>query len=327
VYHHKPLIGSTIKSQVLQNNDRQSRSKKAAPHLPAMSHNNIPIKPSFGAFSHSGNTLKADELHSGYCVIIRTFNSESALPETLASLDQQSIKPSRVIIVDSGSTDNTLALVPQEAIVHRYTGEGFNYSEAINQGLQYVDTEFVAIVSSHTVLECPLALGYALQLFGSDGLLGAVYFSNEESPVLAHELIDKDRFTGHNGIWNTASVIRTSLVRSRPFRPEVFSAEDQEWSRWLLEERRQVIARINGSRQRNLNPRHHSRRKMMNEYLSIALFTKPDLFSWRNIVMVGLGAAKPCLDRSLSERMFKLELFFRLTLAHFINRRPESRYF
>jgi GT2 family glycosyltransferase len=57
-----------------------------------------------------------------YSVIIRTFNSEATLPETLASLDAQTVRPERLIFVDSGSSDGTLALVPENSVVHRYVG-------------------------------------------------------------------------------------------------------------------------------------------------------------------------------------------------------------
>lgn len=266
-------------------------------------------------------------LKSGYCVLIRTFNSERTLPLTLSSLAKQSIKPVRIIVVDSGSTDNTLALLPANSIVHPYTGECFNFSAAINQGLAYVDTDYVVILSSHTLLERSCALEYAIRLLKDNQRIGAAYFSNEDTPEISHELINSALFTGSNGIWNTASVLRTILVRNRPFRPEVFSAEDAEWSRWLLEEKRLLIARINGSRQINLNPHHNSLKKLVNERLSLALFTKPERFRWRNVIRVGLGVIKPCRNRTLFERKVMLILFYRLILAHFFRPGHSSRYF
>lgn len=268
-----------------------------------------------------------DKLRHGYSVIIRTYNSERTLSLTLDCLDAQTIRPSKVIVVDSGSTDRTLSLLPPNCILHRYTGESFNFSIAINQGLAYVDTEYVAIVSSHTLLASPRALEYGLQLLTDNSTLGAAYFSNEDAPELAHELINSERFDGFNGIWNTASLLRTGLVLSRPFRPEVFSAEDMEWSRWLLEERRLLIARINGSGQTNLNQRHHSVRKQVNERLSLALYTMPEWLRWRKIIRVGLGAFKPTNDRTLLDRKVMLILCCRLILARFVRPKPESRYF
>lgn len=264
---------------------------------------------------------------AGYSVIIRTFNSAHTLPATLASLSDQTSKPSRLIVVDSGSTDHTLSVLPPKTTVHHYSGKSFNYSEAINQGLSYVDTEFVAIISSHTVLQCPAALEYAIKLLKHDDRVGAAYFSDENPPTLEHVLIDRHKFTGFNGIWNTASLLRTALVRSRPFRPEVFTCEDSEWSRWLLENKELLIARVNGAGKQDLNPRQLSMRKLTNERLAIAFFVKPEMMRWHRIIRVGLGAFKPCLGRSLFWRAVLLITFFRLTLARFIEPSPSSRYY
>lgn len=269
----------------------------------------------------------ASKARSGYSVIIRTFNSANTLPATLACLSDQTIKPSRLIIVDSGSTDSTLSLLSPESKVHRYIGETFNYSEAINQGMPYVSTEFVAIVSSHTVLQCPSAFEYAIQLLTHDDQVGAAYFSDENPPTLNYVLIDRDKFTGFNGIWNTASLLRTELVRNRPFRPEVFCCEDSEWSRWLLEEKNLIIARVNGAGKQDLNPRQLSLRKVTNERLAIALFVKPEMMRWHKIIRVGLGAFKPCRGRNLFWRTVLLVTFFRLTFARFIEPRPSSQYY
>src|SRR4051812_38681170 len=89
---------------------------------------------------------------TAYCTLIRTFNSERTISSTLRSLERQTCQPSRYIFVDSGSTDGTRGLLPPDAVFHRYTGGEFNYSEAINQGLQHVDCDYVLIISSHTSL-------------------------------------------------------------------------------------------------------------------------------------------------------------------------------
>lgn len=270
---------------------------------------------------------RPDAARRGYTVIIRTYNSERTLPFTLDSLAAQTIKPTKVVIVDSGSTDHTLELLPADATLHRYSGDTFNFSSAINQGLEYVDTDYVAIVSSHTMIESTQALEYGLQLLATNATLGAAYFSNEEGSTLEHQIIDSERFNGFNGVWNTASLIRSHLVKSRPFRPEVFSAEDAEWSRWLLDEKHLLIARINGSGQINLNPRHHSVRKLVNERLSLAIYTMPGWLRWRKIIRVGLGVIKPTRHRTVLERTVMLCLFYRLILARFVRPDTESRYF
>lgn len=261
-----------------------------------------------------------------YAALVRTHNSVATLPATIASLAAQSRPPARYVFVDSGSNDETLTLLPADAIIHKFEGKAFNYSDAINQGLAKIDTEYVLIVSSHTSLTNTHSLEYGLDLLGADGSVGAAYFTGDVPEHLSHQIIDRHAFDGFNGIWNTASLVRCSLLRARPFRSEVFAAEDQEWSRWLLHERRKTIARVLGSGLCNGNPRKSSHRKLINEYLAIATYANRGLLAWTNIARIGLGALKP-VRRSSSDRLLKLRLCYVLTLARFFRLKVDSRYY
>ena len=53
------------------------------------------------------------DLHPLISVVIPTYNRGSLLLETLASLLAQPYRPLEVLIVDDGSTDNTLELLQQ----------------------------------------------------------------------------------------------------------------------------------------------------------------------------------------------------------------------
>jgi glycosyltransferase involved in cell wall biosynthesis len=262
-----------------------------------------------------------------YSVLIRTFNSEATLSQTLASLNAQTNSPAHYVIVDSGSTDATLALVPDGAHVHKYIGREFNFAEALNQGLQFVKTEYVLIISSHTLLGNRQSMEYALGLMHSDPLIAAAYFCHENAGVLRHEIIGQHNFNGFNGLWNTCAVIRTAFLRKRGFRPDVFSSEDQEWAAWLFANEGQVTARISGGALEVHNPRKDEPRKIMNEYVCIAYYANRKLLDWPNIAGMiscglrlgtGIGAVK---------RKYHLRLAARLIACHFFKPRGRSRYF
>lgn len=251
-----------------------------------------------------------------YTALIRTFNSARTLPKTLASLQAQTLPPSAWVIVDSGSTDGTLGLLPEGAIVHRYVGRRFNYAEALNQGLDLVDTECVLIISSHTSLGHPGALGFALDILDRDPQVGAAYFCYERCPALQCRLIERGSFTGFNGLWNTCSMIRTSLLKQRRFRPEVFAAEDQEWSSWLLHSEGKAIARLSGAALENDNPQRFAWRKLLDEYAAVALFTNRSLLGWPHLLELAARAARPSRPLALRERLLHLALFARLLACH-----------
>jgi glycosyltransferase involved in cell wall biosynthesis len=263
-----------------------------------------------------------------YTALIRTFNSAATLPSTIGCLMKQTRPPSGFVFVDSGSTDATLSLIPPNSVVHNFCGE-FNYAEALNQGLHYINTPYVLIVSSHTTLSNHKAIDYGLKLLEANDAVGASYFCWENSGELSHTLINRESFTGFNGLFNTCGLVRVDLLRERSFRREVFTAEDQEWARWLLVTKGGLTARISGAGFSYNNPKGNPIRKRLNEYLSVAYNVKPELFRISNIVRVGLNAVKPGLRRgiSLSDRSYYLRLSAELLKCRFRRPKLKARYF
>jgi glycosyltransferase involved in cell wall biosynthesis len=231
-----------------------------------------------------------------------------------------------MVVVDSGSTDGTLACLPAGAVVHRFVGE-FNYSEALNQGLRLVTQPYVLILSSHTSLGSPDAMEYALALMEARPEIGAAYFALENGSRIDHQIISKENFDGFNGLFNTCGVVRVSLLAERAFRREVFTAEDQEWSQWYLGARDGRIARISGVGLVDGNPRRYSIRKNANEYISIAYFVRPDLLSWRNILNCVRSGMRLKARHGVRKRAFYLILAARLVACRFFRPAPKSRYF
>lgn len=250
---------------------------------------------------------------ASYQALIRTFNSVKTLGTTISSLASQSQPPINFIVVDSGSTDGTLGCVPESAVVHRYVGSSFNYSESINQGLPYVTAEYVLIISSHTALKNPAAIRYALDLLESNEDIGAAYFIPGEGARLDHTLVDQRSFDGFNGVFNTCGVYRASLLKERKFRTDVLYAEDQEWSRWLFDAKGMSIARITGGGMVYNNPLGYFPAKRWGEYTSVALHAKPEMRRLLYIARVAYRVVKVFPWQPLSERLFNLRFLFFLT--------------
>jgi glycosyltransferase involved in cell wall biosynthesis len=265
-----------------------------------------------------------------YSALIRTFNSADTLPGTLQSLAAQTIPPSNYVFVDSGSTDNTLTLFPERSEIHHFIGKEFNFAGAINQGLSYVSTDYVLIISSHTLLRSNIAIEYALNLLIENDDIGAAYFSYDNNHgELRHLLINKANFDGFNGLYNTCSVIKMDLLRRRNFREDVFSAEDQEWAKWLFSSEGKMVARVDGvglDHNRNMRVQQYSTQKRKNEYVSTAYFTNRQLLNVTNLARIGYRVIKPT-TQPFAERSYNLKLLVSL-LACFV-RKPKykSRYF
>ena len=243
-----------------------------------------------------------------YTALIRTCNSAATLPATLASLRGQTLPPDAHVIVDSGSTDNTLALVPAGSTVHRFEQTRFNYADALNQGLTHVRTDLVLIISSHTSLQSVDAMEFAVELLERDDRLGAAYFCFEDRGALEFRLIDASSFTGFNGLWNTCALVRTALLAKRPFRRDVPISEDQEWSSWLLHTERKSVARVAGGGLTNRNPRQFSLRKLVAQYTAVARFVRPELLERPHLATLAKRVVTPDLAVGLRDRYVHLGL-------------------
>jgi glycosyltransferase involved in cell wall biosynthesis len=264
---------------------------------------------------------------TAYSVLIRTYNSAGVLPVTLAALSRQTHPPSEYVCVDSGSTDGTVSLLPPGTKTHRFAGAEFNYADALNQGLAHVSNELVLILSSHAVVSHPRTLEVAVRLLESDEKVGAAYVSSDTTEPLRFEMIHPSNFTGFNGIFNTCSIVKTSLLRRRAFRRAVFTAEDQEWTRWLLFEEGKTVARLLGAGMVNNNPRKNSIRKRLNEYVAVAYFANRDLLGWRNLCRIAGRIFFPGRWPALRERVFHAMLLGRLLACRFAAPRARSRYY
>jgi glycosyltransferase involved in cell wall biosynthesis len=205
-------------------------------------------------------------------VICRTFNCEGTLPAVLAAIGtSEGIRP-RYLMVDNGSTDRTREEFPASAVVIDYSLPGFNYAMAINIAIPQLVSDYVLVISSHVVIENPLAIREAIKVMDSHPSLGGVCFSSHDHGEIRTHFVRRNSFNGLNGLWNSCSLYRSSLLRERPFNPDVYSAEDQEWSRWLIHNRGMELAHLSGTAMQNINPRQMSLEKRVKEWECVAWF-------------------------------------------------------
>jgi rhamnosyltransferase len=88
-------------------------------------------------------------------VVIRTKDSSRTLPQVLQRLGRSG--PDEIIIVDSGSTDSTLAIAKQHEAKIIVTEGPFNYSRSLNCGFEAATNPWVLALSSHCI---PLSLHF-----------------------------------------------------------------------------------------------------------------------------------------------------------------------
>lgn len=85
-------------------------------------------------------------------VVVPNWNGERFLDTCLGSLREQAFKDFRTVLVDNGSTDDSLELVsrnfPEVVVVSIKENQGF--SAAVNAGIRASDTELVALLNNDT---------------------------------------------------------------------------------------------------------------------------------------------------------------------------------
>lgn len=265
---------------------------------------------------------------ANYDVVIRTFNSARTISTVLQSLTAQKSRPSALIFVDSGSDDDTLALLPPDAVVVPYTAEPYNYSDSINAGLAHVSAEYTLILSSHTAITNPEALRFGIGVLQDDPKIAAVAFSDPDTlPEMSIRITTPENFTGWNGAHNTSSLYRSDLIKRFPFRSDVFAAEDIEWSRRMMDDHGMVIAHCLGCGQRYLNPRKESLRKRLNDHTAIAYFSVPSLRSPRNLARHIKRALVVALQGDFREAQFQTLIAWQLAMTYIRKPRYPSRYY
>jgi glycosyltransferase involved in cell wall biosynthesis len=91
-------------------------------------------------------------------VLIRFKNSAATLPAVLAALRKQTLQPDVIVAVDSGSSDESAALLKEAGAQIVTWSAPYHAAKVLNFGLARCPAERVLVLSSHTVLQSPDAL-------------------------------------------------------------------------------------------------------------------------------------------------------------------------
>lgn len=167
-------------------------------------------------------------------IIIRTFNEENHLPRLLDALSKQTYRDFEVILVDSGSTDQTLTIAQgccQEVI--QIQSRDFTFGYSLNIGCAKGKGKYIVLISAHALPVDNQWLANLLAPF-HDEKVGMVYgkqIGAEESKFSERRDFQK-LFSGSSKCVNNAnSAFRKELWREYPFDEYLFGLEDIEWAK------------------------------------------------------------------------------------------------
>lgn len=177
-------------------------------------------------------------------VIIRAFNEEAHIGRLLTGIREQRKRPEEVILVDSGSTDATVAIAEAfGATIVPIARDDFSFGRALNRGIDAAESDLIVLASAHVYpiydnwLESLLepfdrfdevGLSFGRQTTPPDGSFSERRLLEQWFP--AESRIDRE----HPFCNNANAAIRRELWLDRPYDEQLTGLEDLAWAKGLL---------------------------------------------------------------------------------------------
>lgn len=174
-------------------------------------------------------------------IVIRAYNEARHLPRLLEGIRQQTVRDVEIILVDSGSTDDSVAIAESfGANVAHIPPQEFTFGRSLNLGMAAATRELVVIASAHVYPVYPDWLERLLEPF-ADSSIGLTYGKQrgaETSKFSEHEIfarwfpdVSAPR-QSHPFCNNANAAIRRSLWQIQPYDETLTGLEDLAWAKW-----------------------------------------------------------------------------------------------
>jgi rhamnosyltransferase len=180
-------------------------------------------------------------------IIIRAYNEDKHIARLLEGIKQQTVKDVDVILVDSGSTDSTVAIAESHgAQVVRIPSAEFTFGRSLNYGIKAAKREFIVIASAHVYPVYPDWLETLLRPFQDDSI--ALTYGKQRGPDFAkfseqqifHQWYasrDASKPKQETAFCNNANAaIRKSLWEKKNYDETLTGLEDLAWAKWAKEQ-------------------------------------------------------------------------------------------
>lgn len=187
-------------------------------------------------------------------VIIPVLNGEKFICETINSVLKQTYLPDEIIVVDNGSTDNTLKLLEKycnSVIVISEPAKGV--SAARNAGIKYSKSELIAFMDSDDICK-PTRIESQINLFEKDSSMAMVfgayqYMDNNaelyEGGIHCSQYVEEGFFgllLERNHILPSTVMVKKSVLDKVGYFDESFLSNAEDYDLWLRIASRFIIA-------------------------------------------------------------------------------------
>lgn len=176
-------------------------------------------------------------------IIIRCFNEEKHIRRLLTGIEHQSVE-SKVILVDSGSTDRTIQIAESFPVklVH-IEPDQFSFGRALNRGGAEASGDVLVFISAHCYPTYDDWLAHLLEPFDDPAVVLAYgkQRGNHVTKFSEHQVFAQwfpdvpDPDQKHPFCNNANCAVRRTAWLDRAYDEEITGLEDIEWATWALE--------------------------------------------------------------------------------------------
>lgn len=259
-------------------------------------------------------------LNKSISIIIRTKNSEKTIFNCLEKIYTQTIQPFEIIIVDSGSTDNTINIVQEfNCKIISYPYSEFNYSKALNIGITKAKGIYIMPVSSHVILENEKTIEYMLYYLSSNPSICTVSTFRKTRNVAQIKQLEKVNwsvFTKYNfkgmAMFNPCSMFKKELWKEYSFNENMPTAEDCDWIKYYMNKYNYGAIVLHNPYVLYENP-YNSMQKEHREIITVARYVYPPILETKNILkLITLEAGHAIFDGDFYRLFWKYKLAYLL---------------
>lgn len=178
-------------------------------------------------------------------IVIRSFNEERHIGRLLAGILRQSLSDPEILVVDSGSSDATLAIASRfpVQIVHVDPRE-FSFGRSLNRGFERASGDFIVLASAHVY---PLYRDWLERVIApfSDPKIAVVYGKqrgNEDTKYSERRIFEQwfpntsKSPQDHPFCNNANAAIRREVWEEHPYDEEITGLEDLAFARAVMEQ-------------------------------------------------------------------------------------------
>lgn len=174
-------------------------------------------------------------------VIIRCFNEEEHIGKLLTGIEHQDCNDVEVIVVDSGSTDSTVAIASKfNTKIIKIKPEDFSFGYALNVGCEAASGDILLFGSAHVY---PLFQDWLSKMeapFANDHKVALVYGKQRgdhrnkfsEHQIFKQWFPEESNYDQKIPFCNNANcAVRASLWKEQPFDESLTGLEDLDWAK------------------------------------------------------------------------------------------------